>query len=206
MLDGSIELMVHRRTIYDDHQGVGEPMNETAYDKGLVIRGRHFLILEPPESSALYHRPAAQSIFMNPISTYALPKMPYANYSTNYRQTWSALTDTLPSNVHLLTFDQWLSKVFLIRIEHYFELNEDPIHSKPVHIDLQSLFNTLGKIKDFVELTLGGNLPLNQMKRLVWKTENDQSSYFDILDSSLLKSTIVALNPMEIKTFQITLE
>jgi hypothetical protein len=206
MHDGSVELMLHRRTLYDDSLGVAEPINETAYGKGLVIRGKHFLIVEPPEKSAFYHRPAAQNLYMSPINTYALPKLPYANYSTNYRQTWSALTDTLPSNVHLLTFDQWLSKVFLIRIEHYFELNEDPIHSKPVQIDLQGLFNTLGKIKDFVELTLGGNLPLNQMKRLVWKTDNDQSSYFDILDSNLLKSTIVALNPMEIKTFQITLE
>jgi lysosomal alpha-mannosidase len=178
MHDGSIELMVHRRTIYDDHQGVGEPMNETAYDKGLVIRGRHFLILEPPESSALYHRPAAQRIFMSPISTYALPKMPYANYSTNYRQTWSALNESLPLNVHLLTIDQWASKVFLLRVEHYFELNEDGQYSKPVQVDLQVLFNTLGKIKDLVELTLGGNLPLHEMKRLVWQTNDNQSSYW----------------------------
>ena len=125
MHDGSIELMLHRRTLYDDHQGVNEPLNETAYDKGLVIRGRHFLLVEPPESSALYHRPAAQNIFMNPLSTYALPNISYANYSNNYRQTWSALNESLPYNVHLLTFDQHALKVFLVRVEHYFELNED---------------------------------------------------------------------------------
>jgi lysosomal alpha-mannosidase len=168
--------MVHRRILYDDSLGVGEPINETAYGKGLVVRGRHFLIVEPPESSALYHRPAAQSLFMSPISTYALPNVPYANYSNNYRQTWSALTESLPYNVHLLTFDQWTSKVFLLRIEHYFELNEDGKYSKPVQVDLQVLFNTLGKINDLVELTLGGNLPLDQMKRLVWKTNNNESS------------------------------
>ena len=142
MHDGSIELMVHRRTLYDDSQGVGEPMNETAYGQGLVIRGKHFLIVEPPEFSALYHRIAAQNLFMNPLKTYALPNISYANYSNNYRQTWSALTGSqpLPTNIHLLTFDQLTSKVFLIRIEHYFELNEDETLSKSVQIDLYKVY------------------------------------------------------------------
>ena len=51
--DGSVEIMIHRRLLYDDALGVGEPLNETAYGEGLVVRGRHFLIVEPPASSAL---------------------------------------------------------------------------------------------------------------------------------------------------------
>ena len=46
--DGSIEVMVHRRTLYDDSLGVGEPLNETAFGEGLVVRGKHVLILESP--------------------------------------------------------------------------------------------------------------------------------------------------------------
>jgi len=180
MHDGSIELMVHRRTLYDDSQGVDEPMNETAYGQGLVIRGKHFLIVESPEFSALHHRIAAQNLFMSPLKTYALPNMSYATYSNSYHQTWSALTGSqpLPTNIHLLTFDQLTSKVFLIRIEHYFELNEDATLSKSVEIDLQSLFNVFGNITDLVELTLTGNLPLNQLNRLVWTTNNNESSYW----------------------------
>lgn len=177
MQDGSVELMVHRRTLYDDKQGVGEPINETAYGKGLALIGKHFLVVEPPESSAFYHRPAAQHIFMNPLSTYALPNVPYTNYSSSFRQTWSALTDEMPFNVHLLTFDQLDSNIFLIRVEHYFELNEDATFSKPVQFDLQYIFNSLGQIVDLTELTLSANLPLNELKRLVWRTVDNESSY-----------------------------
>ncbi len=176
--DGSIELMVHRRTLHDDAQGVGEPINEVAYGTGLVIRGQHYLIFESPEDSAIYHRTTAQHLFMSPLSTYALPNTSYVNYSNNYRQTWSALSEQLPSNVHLLTFDQWTSKIYLVRVEHYFELNEDATFSKPVQFDLQILFNSLGNINDSVELILTANLPLNQLNRLVWTTDKNESSYW----------------------------
>ncbi|CAM4947282.1 unnamed protein product [Rotaria socialis] len=207
MHDGSVELMIHRRTLYDDSQGVGEPMNETAYGKGLVICGKHFLIIEPPENSALYHRPTAQQLYMSPISTYALPAVSYTDYSNNFRQTWSALTAQMPYNVHLLTLDQLTVKVFLIRIEHYFELHEDDTFSKPVQVDLQFFFDSVGKIMDLTELTLSANLPLNDMNRLIWRTANDESSYSKPTHSKAsLTNTIVTLNPMQIKTFQVTLE
>jgi lysosomal alpha-mannosidase len=64
--------MLHRRLLHDDSLGVGEPINETAFGQGLVIHGSHYLLLEPPQSSALYHRSTAQRLFMSPISTYAL--------------------------------------------------------------------------------------------------------------------------------------
>lgn len=36
--------MVHRRLLDDDAFGVGEPLNETAFNEGLVARGKHYLI------------------------------------------------------------------------------------------------------------------------------------------------------------------
>ena len=46
MKDGDMEVMIHRRLLYDDAFGVGEPLNESAYGQGLVVRGKHWLQYE----------------------------------------------------------------------------------------------------------------------------------------------------------------
>jgi lysosomal alpha-mannosidase len=56
--------MLHRRTLNDDSLGVGEPLNELAFGQGLVVRGKHLLIVEQPVSSALLHRVSAQRLYM----------------------------------------------------------------------------------------------------------------------------------------------
>jgi lysosomal alpha-mannosidase len=174
--DGSIEIMLHRRLLYDDDLGVSEPLNESAFGEGLVVRGRHSLIVDAPATSALVHRLSAQNMYMHPLAVYSLTQQTYANYSAAYRLTWSALTDVLPLNLHLLTLDQFGPKDYLIRVEHYFELNEDDTYSNPVTIDLQSILKSIGTITNTVELTLGGNLPLAELQRLNWVTSDKESS------------------------------
>ncbi|CAF4058122.1 unnamed protein product [Rotaria sp. Silwood2] len=203
--DGSIEIMLHRRILHDDSQGVAESLNETAYGQGLVVRGRHSLILEPPTTSALIHRVTAQRIYMHTLSTYAIPPLSYLNYTNKYRLTWSALSTVMPVNVHLLTFDQLDAKKIVVRVEHFFERNEDAIYSQPVTFDLQSLFNSLGTIKDLLELTLGANFSLNDLHRLVWRTSEGETSN-NTSKQSPLTGTMIALNPMQIRTFQVTLQ
>jgi len=182
MNDGSIEIMLHRRILHDDSLGVGEALNETAYGKGLVVTGKHILFLDRPSDSAQLHRTTAQQLFMRPLATYAMSNIPsYSNYSDVYHQTWSALSDSMPLNIHLLTFDQVDVKQYLVRVEHYFELNEDEIYSKPVTIDLQTLFTKIGTINDMTELILTANLPLSDLHRLNWTTTDQQSSSIDML-------------------------
>lgn len=174
--DGSMEIMIHRRTLYDDSLGVGEPLNETAFGQGLVVRGRHLLIAERPEASALLHRVGSQRLYMPPLATLALPTQTYADYSAAYRQTWSALAAPLPLNLHLLTLDQLDAKNFIVRVEHYFELNEDANYSHPITFDLQTIFQAIGTINSAVELTLAANLNIADLKRLDWVTSEGESS------------------------------
>jgi len=87
LVDGQMELMVHRRLLCDDNRGVAEPLNETQsispYDwidskgntqhdpyrigKGLVVRGKHYLFLTPPSSAAKTYRSLQDKIYYQPV-------------------------------------------------------------------------------------------------------------------------------------------
>lgn len=45
LFQNECELMVHRRTFIDDRFGVGEALDEHAYGKPLVARGKHYIYI-----------------------------------------------------------------------------------------------------------------------------------------------------------------
>jgi hypothetical protein len=67
-----------------------------------------------------------------------------------------------------------------VRVEHYFELNEDEVYSQPVTIDLQNLFKSIGTIAEMIELILSANLPLSELHRHDWMTKDRKSSHADM--------------------------
>ncbi|KAL8603557.1 hypothetical protein ACOMHN_022509 [Nucella lapillus] len=216
--EGQIELMVHRRLLHDDALGVDQGLNETGCDgKGLIARGSHYVMLEPIASAAAGHRDLAERLYMAPQISFS--KATSKLVATN----WSGVPQSLPANVHLLTLEQYPAKgpvptpsqPFLLRLEHFYEKGEDPVLSKPVTLHLRKLFSTFD-IVEAIELTLGGDMALADLKRLQWNYPHEQSHEDHKSGSPLLFESerskkaqsdplTITLTPMEIKTFQITI-
>lgn len=73
LTDGTVELMIHRRMQKDDGFGVKEALNEVQYNKGLYVRGQHFLTfgstdskVDTGRSTAALERELAHKILLAP--------------------------------------------------------------------------------------------------------------------------------------------
>jgi lysosomal alpha-mannosidase len=181
--NGSIELMVHRRDLYDDGFGVGEALNETGTDgRGLVVTGRHWLLLSNPSNGARRHRIYAQEMFAQPLYTFApSTEDTFDTYISNFKTSFAGLTKPLPYNVNFLTLAEWHgTSHMLIRLEHLFQKGEDIELSRPVTVDLKGLFETFD-ISSMYETSL---------------------TTLEIYPNSTRTSDLtVTLQPMEIRTF-----
>ena len=229
LVDGAAELMVHRRLLVDDLRGLNEPLNETGVSgKGLITRGTHYLQLAPIKSAAAMHRPLAQELLLPALVMFsdnaALEKQ--AGLVHNRGCDVDAAPTQLPRNVHLLSLQRLdfdpkgnASSQRLVRFEHYFEVGEDTVLSRPALVDVQEyLRSAFGiTITSMVEMTLSANQEKLQEKRLHWKVAAQGIGQTPQLDSQRLpmpswpkkqgmNDFVITLNPMEIRTYVITVQ
>uniref|UniRef100_A0A672KA28 Alpha-mannosidase n=1 Tax=Sinocyclocheilus grahami TaxID=75366 RepID=A0A672KA28_SINGR len=198
--NGSLEIMLHRRLLYDDFRGVGEPLSEPGeFFDGLVARGRLLLTLTPPNMAADVHRPLAQGMVLQPLLSFQ-DGTPLANTKLEVcRGSFSGLQDALPPAVHLLTLSQWDKDSVLIRLEHQYQAKESKTHSQPI----TKLFSTL-EVLGASEMSLGANQWKEDMNRLQWNTGTKASKPLP-LSAKDPSPWEVTLNPMEIRTFLLQL-
>lgn len=97
----------------------------------------------------------------------------------NFPFQYSALSLSLPKNIHLLTLEPWKSDSILIRFEHILENDEDKQYSKAVTFNFHDVFRSFNVIS-IRETTLSANQWLNEAKRLHFKakTEDDLNENF----------------------------
>lgn len=62
---------LHRRLLYDDIQGVSEPLDENQYGEGIVTRGKHILQFNELDKAAQAHRLSALQTVIQPVVTFA---------------------------------------------------------------------------------------------------------------------------------------
>ncbi|CAG2104129.1 unnamed protein product [Medioppia subpectinata] len=203
-MDGQIELMVHRRLLTDTRTS----LNETGVDgKGLVVSGKHFIFFKPINESSKLFRDLDQRLFMSPLITFSPLTQTQAEYRNKYKTSYSALNQELPQNVHLLTLEKWTQNELLLRLEHFYQKEDNNELSKDVEIDLKNMFKDI-KIKDVREMTLSANQELSesQKSRLQWKSKNPLNNIQFNSNQHFNDISKVKLSSQQIRTFILTIE
>lgn len=206
--DGTIELMVHRRLLHDDAFGVAEALNETAYGKGLIARGKHYLIfgaktIKSPSLEARERFLQNEILLPNWLFFNDVSSMSFDDWSKKYTNIHSAIGLALPKNVYLMTLEPWKTGQMLIRFEHILEKGEDTELSKPVRFSLDDLFAGF-EIDDMREVSLSANQFFEDIDRLHFTTDNNQQTKPQ-QKHPLVKDFEVTLEPMQMRTFIISL-
>lgn len=210
--DGSIELMVHRRTVKDDSRGVDEPLNETdvgitpypnalRLGQGLKIKGKHRVLVNMGKCGAGLARDELDKMF-SPLHVFAATST--SSNSNRKQYPISALKQPLPKNLQLVTTKLLSSdkgiNTFLLRVGHAYAQGESEILSIPVALDLSTIL-TDHEIIHVQEKTLTGNRDRRDWlsSKMSWNEAKWSREVFEERNNNFT----VLIHPMEIRTFQV---
>ncbi|KAK3042490.1 hypothetical protein RJ639_000214 [Escallonia herrerae] len=223
IVDGQLELMLHRRLLHDDSGGLVFQLNETVRVlnacMGLTIQGRYYLRIDPLGEGAKWRRSFGQEIY----SPFLLAFTEQVAASIMENSGFIGLSplicvlqeledgDALLRLTHLyevlisFIFGLW-QKYLVINIMPHFPVGEDADLSNIASVKLEKLFS-VRKISKVSEMSLSANQEREAMekKRLLWKVEGSHderptSPRGGPVDPLKL---VVELAPMEIRTFVI---
>ncbi|XP_014501898.1 probable alpha-mannosidase At5g13980 isoform X1 [Vigna radiata var. radiata] len=209
IMDGQLELMVHRRLLEDDSRGVAEALNETVCIHntctGLTVLGKYYFRIDPVGEGARWRRSFGQEIYSPLLLAFTESD---AHQGESHVTTFSGIDSSydLPDNVAIITLQDLGDGKVLLRLAHLYEIEEDKYLSVKATVELKKLFSSK-QIKKITEVSLSANQERAEMerKRLVWQVKGSPR------ESKVWRggpvnpeNQIVELAPMEIRTFVIS--
>jgi hypothetical protein len=217
--DGQFELMVHRRLLWDDSRGVGEPLNETdgissypdpqRLGTGLHITGSHYVLLDDPAEALRGVRLLQSRVFMPltltfaPLSGTGLPAI--KQWTATHITNGTALRVQLPPNIDLLTFQATGENEYLLRLAHQFAVGEDANLSLPATVNLENLLNA--KLTNLKEVSLTANQDAKDIKLINWPVGGDNANMnVETFPDIPFQDGTVTINPMDVRTFTFSVE
>jgi lysosomal alpha-mannosidase len=206
MKDGQLENMHHRRLLWDDHRGVGEPLNETE-----AIVTTQFLTVNTLGGPSNVQMRELQLRINNPLIAMFGTADSATDYLAKYAPTWKPLKGSLPANVHLVSLHTQENGMILIRLNHIFGVGEDTEMCKPATVDLRSILADI-VVVSAEELALTANQPRSEVQnRMQWSViggeRADESVKRERAPSSArLSEFVIELKPMEIRTFMLQVQ
>ena len=213
--DGNVELMLHRRILYAC--GLSVPLNETGQDgRGLIITGTHRLFLGPIHSNSTRPSLLEHVRLQQQRQYYPLHPLFAASSSSippPLPQPTTFVSQPLPPHVELSTLQRLSDGRVLLRLAHSFAVNESDVYSRPVRVDLSTLFQQ--SITAVQRTTLTANAAYKPTSGAMqyaaaaaateWEDEGGVGvAYREAVGAS--SDTVVTLGPMQIATFVIELQ
>ncbi|XP_041998923.1 probable alpha-mannosidase At5g13980 isoform X1 [Salvia splendens] len=212
IIDGEVEIMLHRRLLQDDGRGVDEALNETvcALDTctGLTVQGKYYLRFDPLGEGSKWRRSFGQEIYSPFLLAFSEQDDKWTNFPT---PTFSAMDPSysLPDNVAIITLQELQDGAVLLRLAHLYEVGEDKDLSSLATVELKRVFphRKINKIK---EMSLSANQERAEMerKRLSWKVEGSDTGHRSDSRGAPIDPVklVVELAPVEVRTFILDLD
>ena len=201
--DGQLELML-RRLLFNDGK-IGENLDEPGLDgKGLIVRGRHWLVAAPNAVAPVAAKVLLQQALALPTTVKAgLGALSPAQWLARYTGTASLLSEPLPPAMHLTTVHALGPKTLLLRLAHLFDAGEDVSLSANVPIGLAGLFGGKAVVAVAVDMVLSGAQPLAYVAKRAFRTDGGMT----VLPAPPQGDALtVVLAAQDTRTFAVTLQ